>query len=567
LATTGTTRALIYCGAVMQIRHTIKRRRRVVAAGGLVGLWLMAAAPADAERSVSDDVRARLDAQRAGIPLQGVGGPLREVGEVQSLYAERVYEPVWFRNGRLVAHAAAFVELLGSAGEDGLRPVDYHAGALARDVQRVRNGDASSRAALELALTDALFSYATDMLLGRVRPESLFASWESPAPDVDVSQQVRAVLASPDPIHELRGLAPDHRNYQRLRGLLAVQRSIQDRGGWVAVPTGPALKPGGRSERVAALRQRLAQSGDWTGIQSPSDPLEFDSELETAVTRYQLRHGLEADGVAGAATIESLNVPVSDRIRTIEMNMERWRWLPRDLGPRFITVNIAGFELTLMEHGEVQLTMPVVVGKRYHATPVFSGLMSYLVFSPYWNVPNSIATREILPRLARDPGYLENESMKVFLGWEESLRPIDPARVDWSAVPAANFPYRFRQEPGPHNALGLVKFMFPNKYNVYLHDTPAKELFSRASRDFSHGCIRVKEPLQLAEYLLQNQSGWDMKRIEEAARSGVEQAVTLPRPWPVHILYWTAWVGERGNVHFWQDIYGRDETLIKTLLH
>jgi L,D-transpeptidase YcbB len=220
--------------------------------------------------------------------------------------------------------------------------------------------------------------------------------------------------------------------------------------------------------------------------------------------------------------------------------------------------------MDLVEQGETRMSMPVVVGRRYHATPVFTGLMTYLVFSPYWNIPPGISSRVIIPNIRQDPEYLEREAIRVFRGWEQPATPVDPDSIDWSGMQGAG-PFRFRQDPGPANALGGVKFMFPNKYHVYMHDTPAKELFDRSSRDFSNGCIRLKEPLRLAEYLLQEQEGWDSRRIASAAQLGSEQTVRLSRSWPVHILYWTAWVGPDHDVNFRPDVYGRDERLAEVL--
>jgi murein L,D-transpeptidase YcbB/YkuD len=532
--------------------------------------WLLIAAPSPAAASGDTELigqlRERLEYQLAGVPLTVNGRPLQAVLALQDFYARRIYEPLWFHDGKLLGPARAIPALLASAEQDGLRPEDYAYATLKYAIAAYDNGRFPlAPAELELLLTDSVLSYASDMLRGRVWPATSYLGWESSARELDLTKYVQEALDAGSLVSSLQNLAPRHPHYLRLRELLARYRQIERDGGLKPVLPGETLKPGMRADRVSALRQRLAQSGDWTGPTPSPDPELFDAQLEAAVTHYQMRHGLEPDGIVGAATIESLGITAAQRIRTIELNMERWRWLPQDLGDHYITVNIAAFQMQLVEQGETRLAMPVVVGKRYHATPVFTGLLTYLVFSPYWNVPQSIAVNEILPALKRDPGYLARESMKVFRGWDQPEVPLDPWSIDWSGVATSRFPYRFRQEPGPQNALGEVKFMFPNKYNVYMHDTPAKTLFSRASRGFSHGCIRLKEPMQLAQYLLRDQSGWDERSIVEAARQRTEKTVRLQRSWPVHVLYWTAWVGPDGSINFRDDVYGRDKELAQVL--
>lgn len=536
--------------------------------GGVLCLLLATVAPSFAvsDANLDERLRLRLEAQRAGIPLTVEGRQLQAMGALQDFYAQRIYEPVWFADGRLLEPARAVPRILGSVERDGLRPGDYAYTRLKQAVTAYQEGRVSlAPVNLELALTDAILTYAGDMLRGRIDPETLHRAWESTPRQRDLARFLAEALDTGQLVSSLQSLAPEHPDYHRLRQLLERYRRIDRAGGLTTVATGETLKPGMRSGRVAALRRRLTQSGDLSAAERAEDAKLFDDVLETAVKRYQTRHGLEPDGLVGAATLDSLAVPAAQRIRTIEINMERWRWLPQNLGDHFITVNIAGFEMKLVDEGVVRMSMPVVVGKPYHATPVFTDLMTYLVFSPYWNIPTGIASRVIVPNIRQNPEYLEQESIKVFRGWEQPATALDPASIDWSRVEAGQSPYRFRQEPGPNNALGGVKFMFPNKYHVYMHDTPARELFERTARDFSNGCIRLKEPLRLAEYLLRENDGWDAQRIAAAAQRGVEQTVRLPRAWPVHLLYWTVWVDSDGEVNFRPDIYGRDAELAKAL--
>jgi murein L,D-transpeptidase YcbB/YkuD len=270
---------------------------------------------------------------------------------------------------------------------------------------------------------------------------------------------------------------------------------------------------------------------------------------------------MEPDGVLGPKTLFQLNISAEVRVRQIVANMERWRWMPEDLGDHYVIVNIAGFELKRVRANTVEERMRVVVGKPYHKTPIFSDKMEYLEINPYWNVPTSIATREELPKLQSDPSALAEKGFEVVRGDEV----VDVRAINWSRYSRTNFPFRLRQRPGPSNALGRVKFMFPNRFNVYLHDTPAQSLFARAERAFSHGCIRVARPIDLAEQILAQKPDWSRRRIEKVLASGKRTVVPLSEPLNVHITYATAWRQSNDTVHFAPDIYRRDEALRRAL--
>jgi len=270
--------------------------------------------------------------------------------------------------------------------------------------------------------------------------------------------------------------------------------------------------------------------------------------------------------VVGPGTLAALNRTPRERARQVAINMERFRWLPNDLGRSHIEVNIAGFEVTVVADGAVTRKHRAVVGRQYRQTPIFSGVMTYMVLSPYWHVPPSIAAVDKLPLIKQNPGYLAAQRMTLLT--QGGNQPVDPFTVDWTSMTGAelNRRFRIRQDPGPMNALGKVKFMFPNGYNVYLHDTPSRELFAQASRGFSSGCIRVQDPLDLAEFLLRNDPAWNRARIDAVVAAGTEQTVRLAVPFPVHLLYWTAWVDEDGTVSFRDDIYGRDDVVWSALV-
>jgi murein L,D-transpeptidase YcbB/YkuD len=341
--------------------------------------------------------------------------------------------------------------------------------------------------------------------------------------------------------------------YSGLQQALHSYMEIASQGGWPFVTKGASLKEGDTGERVKELRRRLIVTGDLFGKETRRNDI-FDGELKQAVIRFQKRHGLKEDGIAGNETIKSLNVPVEERTRQIGINIERLREITGRPAERCVTINIAAFGLEVTEVKDTVMSMKVIVGKPYWHTPLFSAEITHLVFNPSWYVPRSIAVREILPKITKEPDYLSKEGFKVFL----DNRVIDISTVNWADVTADNFQYRFVQVPGPENPLGKIKFVFPNRFNVYLHDTPARVLFEKSSRAFSHGCIRIEKPVELAEYLLRDAPSWTSEKILAAIDSGKEAKVRLPSPVSIYILYITAWVDKYNILHFRNDIYGRD---------
>ena len=319
-----------------------------------------------------------------------------------------------------------------------------------------------------------------------------------------------------------------------------------------SIPSGPTIRPGDRDRRVRLLKNLLQTTGDLV-MTVDTGPL-YDQETIDAVMKFQARHGLVDDGVIGSKTLAALNIPVEERIRQIELNLERWRWMPKSFGKRHIRVNVADFKLTVIEDGETVLQMPVIVGTQYRKTPVFSARMTYLEFAPYWTVPPTILREDKLPVIKRNPHYLEEKHFRIVSMRDEETF-IDPDEVDWQNTEAENFPGLLRMEPGPWNPLGRVKFMFPNRFNVYLHDTNEFDLFDNNVRSFSSGCIRVERPDDLAYYLLEEELG--AERVEELLSASEPEQVSI-EPVPVHIQYWTAWVDQEGLVNFRPDVYFRD---------
>jgi murein L,D-transpeptidase YcbB/YkuD len=481
-----------------------------------------------------------------------------------AFYEARGFEPVWVGSSGL-PRLEQLTATIGSVTVHGLDPRDYnHA-----ELEELRPRAARTGAAvgdlvdLELLASDAFLVLGSHLLHGRVNPETINPEWLANRRNTALEVILERAVSTESIAASLESLAPTQTRYRRMIAAASRMREIAGGGGWARVPEGPSLSAGAWGSRVSALRERLRATGDLTA--GSSDEEHFDADLERAVRRFQARHGLDMDGVVGASTTAALNVPAEERARQIEVNLERWRWLPADLGDRHVEVNIAGFGATLVEDGTALRTYRVVVGRRYRQTPMFSGLMSYLVLSPFWHVPPNIAALDKLPLIRSDPSTIAAQRMTLLD--RATNQPVDPATVDWSTMsgPEFNRLYRLRQDPGPANALGAVKFMFPNKHNVYLHDTPSRELFERASRDFSSGCIRVEDALDLAEYLLADQPDWTRSRIDSVAAAGVERTVRLLEPVPVHLLYWTAWADADGVIHFREDIYGRDGAVRRAL--
>ena len=493
-------------------------------------------------------------AKEPNLPL-----PIRQRREALEAYYQTFGgELLWLASSR----ANALISRLKNAEADGLDPNDYPSKQLATISATGPSADKRGLAIIELYFSSAFLEYASDLKVGRFLPSKVDPNFFIESRTID-QQAALKDLAQTDSIDRFfDAWQPPGQRYAALRAVLAKYRALAAKGGWNTVPLGESIKPGTSDPRIPAIRARLSLTDVASGEVGTAEGQLYGNALVEVVKRFQARQGLEGDGVIGSTTIVAMNVPVQERIKSIILAMERLRWMPENLGQQYLIVNIAGFELRRVNAGKVEERMAVVVGKPYHRTPVFSDRIRFLEFNPYWNVPPDIAVNEELPVLRRNPAGLSAQGFEVVRGNQVS----DPSSVDWSSVGPGHFPYQLRQRPGPNNALGRVKFMFPNPHNVYLHDSPARNLFERNVRAFSHGCIRLSRPLDLAEQVLRvgGVQGWTKERINDVVASTKNTVVNLREPLPVHITYLTAWADD-GVANFRQDIYGHDAKLLAAL--
>lgn len=497
-------------------------------------------------------------------------------------YGERNYKLAWFRDNELVPETQKFLQTIDHASKDGLDPKKYKLVDFDKLFEEYKQQDPqdSSRLALQqqidVALTASYFNFASDFYRGRVNPDNATTvNWDVKKNNIKLDKALQTILKEREstyPYYEFEAL---HAGYARLRDKLQEYRQLETKGGWPKIDLGNSktLEKGDTAAAVLALRKRLNPEQQ---LDANNKSLRmYDDKLVQQVKHFQMLNGLDQDGVVGGNTLQTLNVPLNERIRQITINMERWRWIPKrmvpkDLEQKYIWVNIPEYKLYIYEDPDNDpeadreykktMEMRVIVGKTLHSTPIFSDKMEYVVMAPYWNLPNSIVANEVKPHMLSNPSWLGSNNMEIVTK-EKDPKPVSPSSIDWSGVTEKNFKYMVRQKPGPKNSLGSIKFIFPNQYAVYLHDTPADALFSQTQRNFSHGCVRVEKPVELAKYALKDMPEWDEQRIRQTMNGGEETWVTLPKKVQVYIVYFTAWVDENGETHFRQDLYGHDKEL------
>ncbi len=481
----------------------------------------------------------------------------RQNRKLQQFYKQRNYAPAWITSRGWTACAQKALAALNNAESEGLDRECY-----ARALRAAEGASISASRALfaEIELTKAFIRYIDDVRNGRFNPRLAD----------------RQLVMKPDPVNPVQimidgfstggcnwidRIPPQYVEYKALKRLRRVYSNVET----PRLPHNSKLKLGGRSPNVIILRRILGTLGDLPRGEMTASDL-FDTQLEYAVKQFQRRHGQEDDGIIGPKTLRALNTSPKDRLQKIDIALERWRWMPRNPGRRYIRVNIPGFELEAVENGRIAVHSPIIVGLAYRETPVFSAPMTGVIFNPSWHVPKSIAVKDKLKKIRRDPSYLTRGGYVVYrsLGGGRYQR-VSPHSVNWSGLSRSYFPYKLRQVPGRNNALGQIRFTILNNFRVFLHDTSRPQLFEKAVRTFSSGCIRVKKPVELAQFVFNDNVKWSRAAILQEMEGNKTKHVNFQKRLPVHVTYFTTWVDQSGRPHFVDDIYGQDKQVLKVL--
>jgi murein L,D-transpeptidase YcbB/YkuD len=484
---------------------------------------------------------------------------------LKTFYENRDYQAAWTKTKNIDDALSSIKDLYN----DGLDPEDYHYTLLKEMADKFTKStiiDSVEFAKFDVYMSDAIITAAAHLISGKVHPESLKRQWEVKTESLEKvfpnpGEELKIALDSEKISEILNSLKPKHYMYSGLKKALAEYRGYLENGNWDSIAEGATIKLGDKSERVLNVRARLLASNEMQEYVPVNDSI-YDSILKANMEVFQKKYGIEVDGNVGKQTLYELNIPLTYRIEQIKANMERGRWVLYQIEKKFIAVNIAGFELYFVEDGKEVLTSRVIVGKSHTMSPIFKDTMQYVVINPTWTVPRSLYPGYI-KKLQNNPGYFAQKDMEIITTSGQNV-PI--AGKDWSGYTVHNFPYMIRQKAGPNNSLGLIKCMFPNKHSVYIHDTPARSLFSKDKRAFSHGCIRTQEIHEVALKLLEpNNDGWTAEKINQIIETRKTTTISLKEKVPVLILYWTAGIGFNQNFYFKPDVYHRDQVLIDAL--
>ncbi|MBT8096796.1 MAG: L,D-transpeptidase family protein [Woeseia sp.] len=485
---------------------------------------------------------------------------------VKAIYKANDMQPLWTGSRAAKQRARQLISKLLTSSQHGLIPREYDAQRFAdafrkRNFARLTPDTARDATSLDVSLTSAMLAYAHDIWDGRVEPADVRSEHEVYLKrDTIDPVKLWKSIEEDDVASALTSLEPQHEHYKALTRLMKEALARKDKGGFTKVTT-DYLKRGDRGEAVYALIKRLCEGGYlYMDLPKNSEDAVFDRGVEAALQRVQRESALKEDGIYGPATAAILNQSVEKRIERLAINMDRWRWLPRDMGEQYLWVNIPDYRLRVFGDGEEQWSTRIIAGTSVHRTPVFADKLEYIVFSPSWHVPKSIIGNELIPMFRNDPKRVNEKNMEIT---DVDGEVLDPMAIDWSEISAADI--NVRQKPGPSNALGRVKFIFPNRYAIYLHDTPSDHLFENSKRSFSHGCIRVSEPQRLADYLLRDDDDWTEDKIETAMSAEEAEKAYLGEPLPVYITYFTAMPDSRGDLRLLADVYEHDQVMAEAL--
>lgn len=499
--------------------------------------------------------------------------------EIQQFYMNRSYAPAWINQDthapnqqntsvgnnwfNVNKNGCDLLDYIRLVNEHGLNPLDYHLVLIEKYFEKIVSFtpvETEELMKLDILLTDAYMLLSSHLYYGKVDPEKEGAGWKMPRkePEIQLDRKLEEVLTTNNMAQELDLLAPRYQSYWMMKKELAFFIEL-NRQSWPVMFSGLPIKPGVSNQLIPQIRIRLI---NLRYPLSDSISLNFDKELENQIKAFQDNWGLNADGVIGKGTMNVLNSIPDNLMNKLKVNMERFRWLPLHVPDKYIIVNIANFRLDMIEGEDTLLSMRAIVGKQYRETPVFKDQMTYIVFSPSWTVPPTILKKDVIPELLKGPEYLTKKRMNLFRMDGSMIAYSD---IDWSKITQENFHYMVRQDPGPDNALGKVKFMFPNTYDVYIHDTPTRGFFARDDRALSSGCVRIEKPFDLAVKLMSDMPEWSPEQIQIAMQKNIEQKVKLKTPIDVVLIYLTAWTDGKGQVQFRKDVYKQDDTVLKAL--
>lgn len=473
-------------------------------------------------------------------------------------FSAHAADSLWLDSQALTSRGNALLKTIRAAGDHGLDPAWYGLAAIDKALAQPDGRDRADR-----LMTEAFVSYASDVSTGRVRANRVDKDISIDQRKVDRADLLKAAADSADFAGWLAALPPRTAEYAALQKALAYWRAKRTTSTFTALPDGAALKPGMLDERVPALRKRLAEL-DLAVPEPGAVATLYDEPLAAVVKGYQETKGLTVDGVIGAKTLLSLNTTLDDRIEQIVVNLDRRRWLPDDLGSRYVVVNAGNYSMVFVDDGKPVFQSLVIVGTPKNPTPEISSVMRGFQTNPYWTVPASIAGEEYLPMLRRDPNVLAASGFRIFSSWSENAE-LDPSTVDWNSINPKAFPYRIRQEPGAGNALGYIFFPFANNYGIYMHDTANRWLFTEGSRNFSHGCIRLQNPLDFVELVFKGRNGFNKERVRAAIAASEQNHYTFPEPVNLRVTYQTVTAADDGTVTFRDDVYGRDRRVARAM--